>query len=90
MGRVYLEANLGGFEYGLGADLMPGPGLPGYGQAALGGMTDAELQAAYAEEGRNMSSAGQPDVLAMRNVDSADNIFKEILKKPEEKAEVVP
>ena len=63
---------------------------PGYGGAALGGMTDAELQAAYAEEGRNMSSAIQPDVLGVRNVDSAENIFKEIIKKPEEKAEVVP
>ena len=34
--------------------------------------------------------AGQPDVLEVRNVDSAENIFKEIIKKPEEKAEVVP
>ena len=89
-GQGDLGANFGGFEYGLGADFMPGPGQPGYGGAALGGMTDAELQAAYAEEGRNMSSAIQPDVLGVRNVDSAENIFKEIIKKPEEKAEVVP
>ena len=83
-------ADFGGFEYGLGADFMPGPGQPGYGGAALGGMTDAELQAAYAEEGRNISSAIQPAVQGLRSVDSGDpeKIIKPSL--PVKEAEVVP
>ena len=70
-------------------DLGIGPSSPGYAGAALGGMTDAELQAGYAQEARDMSSARQPDVLGLRNVDSAENIFKEIIKKPPEEKEVV-
>ena len=49
---------------------------------------DAVAEADAAMFGGNY--AGQPDVLEVRNVDSAENIFKEIIKKPEEKAEVVP
>ena len=34
--------------------------------------------------------AGQPDVLEVRNVDSAENIFKKIIEKPPEEKPVVP
>ena len=64
---------------------------PGYGGAALGGMTDAELQEAFAQEARDMSSARQPDVLGLTTeVDSAENIFKKIIEKPPEEKAVVP
>ena len=65
---------------------------PGYGGASLGGMTDAELQAAYAEEGRNISSAVQPDVQGLRSieVDSAEDVPKKIIEKPPEEKAVVP
>ena len=76
-------ADFGGFEYDLGADFMPGPGQPGYGGAALGGMTDAELQAGYAQEARNISSAIQPNVQGLRSVDSYEPpIIKPLLATP--------
>jgi hypothetical protein len=63
-----IDAEIGNFgELGLGADFMSGPGQPGYGGAALGGMTDAELQAGYAQEARDMSSAFQPDEMGFNN-----------------------